>query len=568
MLKKIHALLVVFFALLNLSCYNQDVITESQQDYLSQRDNLSVAIYIYYPPYQFVNDQGNVDGILIDYLQVLEGKLNYTFKKKFYNNWKSLINDAKSGDIDVILEIQNTEDRRNFLTFTDPIFVGDHVIVSKSGNTISSIKELIDKKVAVGDGFSIQEYLNDNHPGLKLVPYLDEAECLKALSKGEVDAFIGLKSITNYTIKKQNLTNLEIQTPIYYKNELGIAISNQKPELAEIIKQANADISLKEKNEILDKWLYNIVTPIHKKFIFWKVLLQLLLLLFFLLFIFNMYLKRTVKNKTKELRVAKLKAEKSNNIKTLFLQNISHEVRTPLNSIMGFSNLLRQETQKEDSPSEDYLNTILQESSRLTTILNNIIEISELTTDKTQPKLQQISINKELNILSNIYETKAKQKGLNFIFNNTISKADSEILSDKSRLVKAINNILDNAVKFTNEGTVTFSAALENKQLKITVEDTGIGINPKRSKVIFKEFYQEEKELSKKYDGLGIGLSIANENIKSLEGSITLNTLEHKGSTFTISLPISIIPTKNIEIPTPKTIDSKIKNIDCRRHET
>ncbi len=559
MLKKIHALLVVFFALINMSCSEQDVITKSQQNYLSQHDSLSVAIYIAYPPYQFVNDQGNVDGILIDYLKVLEEKLNYTFKKKFYNNWKSLINDAKSGKIDVILEIQNTEDRRNYLIFTDPIFVGDHIIVSKEGNTINSIKELIGKKVAVGDGYSIQEYLKDNHPGLKLAPYTDEAESLKALSNGDVDAFIGLRSITNYTIKKQNLTNLEIQTPIYYKNELGIAINKQKPELAKIIKQANADISLEEKNKILDKWLYNIVTPIHKKFIFWKVLLQLVLLVLFLLFIFNGYLKRAVRNKTKELRAAKLRAEKSNNIKTLFLQNISHEVRTPLNSIMGFSSLLRQETPKENTPSEEYVNTILQESSKLTTILNNIIEISELTTAKTKPKLQQISINKELNILSDVYETKAKQKGLNFIFKNNISKTDSEILSDKSRLVKAINNILDNALKFTNEGAVTLSASLENKQLNITIEDTGIGINPKQSQVIFKEFYQEEKELSKKYDGLGIGLSIANENIKSLEGAITLNTTENKGSTFTITLPITTIPNKNSIISAPKTIESEIK---------
>ena len=149
MLIKIRTLLVVFLAPLNMSCSNQDIITETQQNYLSQHKNLTVAIYIYYPPYQFVNDQGNVDGILIDYLTALEEKLDYTFKKKFYNNWKSLINDAKLGNVDVILEIQNTVERRNYLTFTKPIFVGDHVIVSEKENLWVITDNMVAKNISI-----------------------------------------------------------------------------------------------------------------------------------------------------------------------------------------------------------------------------------------------------------------------------------------------------------------------------------------------------------------------------------------------------------------------------------
>ena len=521
--------------------------------------DLTVAIFIYYPPYQFVNEDGNVDGILIDYLQVLEDKIGYKFKKKVYSSWQMLMSEAQKGNIDVILEIQNTPERRDYLTFTKPIFFGDHVIVSKEGSGINTIKDLKGKRVSVGEEYSVEEHLRKKHSELVLVPKINEKSCLEALLADEVDAFIGLKSIANYTIKKEDFTNLKINSPINFKYELGMGIDKNKPTLAKIIQKGSNAISLEEKNEILDKWLYNIVKPIHKKFIFWKSLLAMVLSILILSFLFSWYLKRQVKKRTLQLRKAKFKAEKSNDIKTLFLQNISHEVRTPLNSIIGFSNLLKQE-ETESNDKTEYIDTIIQESSKLTTILNNIIEISELTTKKSKPQNRIISLDKELNILSEIYKSKAQYKGLDFHFENDIKKESDLIISDKSRLIKAIGNLLDNAIKFTQNGEVNMRSNLLKDKLKITISDTGIGIRPELSKDVFHEFYQEEKELSKKYDGLGIGLSIANENIKSLGGSIELNTTEKQGVSFTITLPyIAAPPTSKGNGNPPRKLDSSIR---------
>lgn len=525
------SLILVFSPL--FTCQKESCLNKNQKEYLSQNQDLVIALFIYYPPYQFVNDDGNVDGILIDYLRTLETKIEYKFKKKIFSNWQTLMSEAEKGNIDLILEIQNTPERQNYLTFTKPIFLNDHVIVSQKGSGFKTLKDLEGKRIAVGDEHSIEEYLRNKYPKLTLVPLVDEKTSLKALSSGKVDGFIGLKSVINYTIKKENLTNIEINSSISFKYKLSMGINKEKPILAKIIKKGSNAISIEEKNEILDKWLYNIVKPIHKKPIFWKILLGTLFTVLICFFLFNRYLKNVVKKKTKALRIAKLKAEKRSKLKTLFLQNISHEVRTPLNSIIGFSNLLKEGKVTKT----DYIDTITQESNKLTNILNNVIEISELTTDKTDPILHTFSLHKELNIISEIYASKAKYKGLSFEFNNNLTLNEDYIISNKSRVTKAISNILDNAVKFTNKGKITFTVSIKNNTIHIIITDTGIGIKPELSKIVFREFYQEEKELSKKYDGLGIGLSIANENIKSLGGSINLTSNTYKGSAFTITLP-------------------------------
>lgn len=552
MKKTLRLLFLILVFLPLFTCQKESCLTKNQKEYLSQNPNLVIALFIYYPPYQFVNDDGHVDGILVDYLRTLEEKIEYKFKKKVFTNWQTLMSEAEQGNIDLILEIQNTPERQNYLTFTKPIFFNDHVIVSKKGSGFKNLNDLKGKKIAVGDEHSIEEYLRNKYPELVLVPLVDEKASLKALSSGNVDGFIGLKSVVNYTIKKENLTNIEINSSINFKYKLSMGINKKRPTLAKIIKKGSNAISINEKNEILDKWLFNIVKPIHKKPIFWKILLSALLSILLALFLFNRYLKSIVKKKTRELRVAKLKAEKRSNLKTLFLQNISHEVRTPLNSIIGFSNLLKEGKVTKT----DYIETITQESNKLTNILNNIIEISELTTDKKKPILHAFSLHKALNIISEIYDSKAKHKGLNFQFNNNLTLDEDYIMSNKSRVVKAISNVLDNAVKFTNTGHITFTVSVKNNTIHIIITDTGIGIKPELSKIVFREFYQEEKELSKKYDGLGIGLSIANENIKSLGGNISLVSTEKKGATFIITLPFkpTIIPEREIIKPINSTL--------------
>ncbi|WP_420572707.1 response regulator [Kordia sp.] len=548
---------IICIILTFVSCNKDASLSKKQRAYLEANPDLNVGIYINYPPYEFVNTNGEIDGILLDYFELLEDKIEHKFNKKFYTDWNSLVTSAEKGQIDIILEIQNTEERRKYLTFTKPIFVGNHVIITKTNSNINTLQQLKGKKIAVGRSYAIEEYLTKNYSDVTLILKKNEQEGLEAVVNSEADAFIGLESISNYLIQKEDIKGLVIKEPINYENELGIAISNQKPVLATIINKGNNAITLEEKNNILNKWLYNIVTPFHQKATFWEVLLSILGFLVIVFFGLSYYLKKQVIKRTKALAEAKSIAERSNTLKTLFLQNISHEVRTPLNSIIGFTNFLKQKNVSEEEK-EEYINTILQESDNLTKVLNNVIEISELTTQTIVPNYQIINIHKELKILAEIYTAKATHKNLSFNFIEAKNQQETYIRTDKVRLTKGISNILNNAIKFTKKGGVQFQYEIHKDQIEIEISDTGIGIHPEKFNTIFDEFYQEEKELSKKYDGLGIGLSIAKENIRSLGGEIQLKANTPNGSIFTILVPKENF-TDDDQIRTPKTIDTSIK---------
>lgn len=540
-----------------LSCVKNN-LSKKEKRYLSENPNVIIGIYVNYPPYQFVNSNGEIDGILLDYFSKLESNIGKTFKRKYYSNWQALIDDAKNKKVDVILEIQNTKERRKYLEFTDPIFIGRHIILTKENSNNKTINDLNGKKVSVGENFAIEEFLRDEHPNIIIVPKINEKACIEAVINNEVDAFIGLETITKYIITKEGYSNLKIQNALNYNNELSFAINKDKPILANIIKKGNNAITLEEKNEILNKWLYDIIKPFHKKTSFWQILLIVLASILLLSFLLSYYLKREVRKRTKELRKAKQIAEKNHELKTLFLQNVSHEFRTPLNSIVGYASFLK-ENHLNNTDKAEYVDTIVQQSSNLTNILNNVIEVSELTTKKPKPKNSLLCIEKELNILAEIYKIKAEHKKLSFNYNNSIKKPKSYIFSDKSRLIKAISNLLDNALKFTEKGSIALYSTIQGKQIIIRIIDTGIGIGKDKTKAVFDEFYQVEKELSKKYDGLGIGLTTAKENIKSLGGNLTLDNSIEKVTSFIITLPYDPNLKKEVKNNAPKHINSKFK---------
>ena len=216
--KKSHLSILFLFLVFFSNCQENILLNKKEIQYLSQNKNLNVAIYINYPPYQFINSNGNIEGILLDFLNVLENKLDYKFKRKYYHNWQNLIKDAEANKLDVILEIQKTDDREKYLNFTDPIFIGNHVIITKNNSPLNSIKDLQDKTVAVVDEYPIEEHLTKNHPKLNLVTYRNETDGLNAVSNGEIDAFIALKSSLNYFIKKEDIKNLSFKESIDFKN--------------------------------------------------------------------------------------------------------------------------------------------------------------------------------------------------------------------------------------------------------------------------------------------------------------------------------------------------------------
>ncbi len=237
-----------------------------------------------------------------------------------------------------------------------------------------------------------------------------------------------------------------------------------------------------------------------------------------------------------ELRKAKLKAEESNKLKSEFLANMSHEIRTPMNGIIGFASLLEDDELSSESR-KNYVQVIQNSTRQLLHIIDEILEISKLQTHQVKKVDREININELLFRCFSEFDKVAKNKGLSLYIKKGLSDKAAHVYVDGEKLHKVIDNLLENALKFAQQGYVEMGYTRKGDKLIFYVKDTGIGISPKARELIFEQFSQEDKRLTRSTGGLGLGLSIVKGNVELLNGKIRLESKKGEGSTFFIEIP-------------------------------
>ena len=244
----------------------------------------------------------------------------------------------------------------------------------------------------------------------------------------------------------------------------------------------------------------------------------------------------TQKINEQKLVQAKEKAQESDRLKTEFLNNMSHEIRTPMNGILGFSEFLNDQN-LDEKKRQNYIKIVQNSGYQLLRIIDDILEISKLETKQVTLKEEKTNLNDLLFEMFSIFDIKAKENQIFLYLEKGLSDRNSIILTDSVKLHKVLSNLLENAFKFTNDGQINFGYQINKKRIEFFVRDTGIGIPKNKSEIIFERFSQADKELSKKVGGLGLGLSIAKENVMLLGGDISVESKMSKGSTFRFDIP-------------------------------
>lgn len=242
-----------------------------------------------------------------------------------------------------------------------------------------------------------------------------------------------------------------------------------------------------------------------------------------------------LKETNKELQEAKGKAEESNKLKSQFLKNISHEIRTPLNGILGFVNLIINQ-KLDDETQNEYYNLINTSSEQLTRIIDDIVEISKLDTKQYTIINKEINLNEFLDQIYSMFESNNKI-GINFSLHKEVKDKGVFINIDESKLYKIISSLLDNAFKFTIKGTISFGYSINEDFIDLYVNDTGIGICDEKQDIVFDRFIKAETDDRILYGGLGLGLSIAKENVLLLNGKIALKSEKNKGTEISVKIP-------------------------------
>jgi PAS domain S-box-containing protein len=252
-----------------------------------------------------------------------------------------------------------------------------------------------------------------------------------------------------------------------------------------------------------------------------------------------------LEEQAEELQKAKERAEESDRLKSAFLANMSHEIRTPINGIVGFTQLLKEEEYSEKEKNEFY-EIIDNNSKQLLQLINDIIDISMIEANQLAIRKEIFSLNK---LMDELYETinqdlkQMNKENIHIELFKSLEKNNDLIETDKTRLKQVFSNLLNNAVKYTKEGSIQFGYNLiKENNIQFYVQDTGIGIDKEKHKIIFDQFRRSSEIKSDEYGGTRLGLSISKKLVELMGGDINVESSKHEGSRFTFNLRIERKP--------------------------
>ena len=244
-----------------------------------------------------------------------------------------------------------------------------------------------------------------------------------------------------------------------------------------------------------------------------------------------------LKEQNRELEIQKIQLDEANRMKTDFLSNMSHELRTPLNSVIALSGVLNRRLENIIPADEySYLEVIERNGKHLLELINDILDISRIESGREEIEISKFNTVNLITELVNMIQPQAKQKNIKLIQSEDIQPVS--ITSDEHKCHHILQNLISNAVKFTEKGQVEISVVQKEKVVEISITDTGIGISQENIKHIFEEFRQADASTSRRYGGTGLGLAIARKYAYLLGGDITVVSTPEVGSTFTLILPL------------------------------
>ena len=237
-----------------------------------------------------------------------------------------------------------------------------------------------------------------------------------------------------------------------------------------------------------------------------------------------------------DMRITKEQALESDRLKSAFLMNISHEIRTPMNAILGFTGLLK-DSDLRNEDQQEYVKIIENSGHRLLNTINELIEMAKIESGQSFVSMVVINLNEEIESVYEFFKAAVEEKGIKFTYKKNLTDEQALIRSDGEKLNFVLVHLVNNAVKYSNQGQIELGYVKKGKYLEFFVKDNGLGIGKKHKEIIFEKFRQSNESLTRSYEGIGLGLTISKAFVEMLRGKMWLESEEGKGSTFYFTIP-------------------------------
>ncbi len=526
--------------------YTQTALSAVEQAYTKSAAPIVVAISTDMAPSEYYDkDSGEYRGIIPDTLALVSAYTGLSFTFVPRESTRILNEQLMLGEVQLVASVACVDGYSSSLemTPTRPFYDDGIAVVAKD---IDLAKSSFDGTMILKSGYPFFEWIAETRGYTNLCYANSFDACLDAVEKG--DASFTLISGNSVGILLDHAYYADLN---YYffpdgSNKFGFGVSNYaNPLLLSVLNKAIASITNEQRTQILIKGISAAAgnatlrdfTAEHRPELLAAVIFFSLLI--GLLVTWNL---RKIKKINARLRAEAIRADKSSSAKSDFLSRMSHDIRTPLNAVLGFTALARQEG-GNPSVTTDYLEKIEDAGHYLLGLINDVLDMSKISEGKLVLNLEPYSYYEFESSIRTILSPKAEQKGVKLLFHYQIT-APETVLFDKLRLQQVFVNLIGNAIKFTPRGgTVEFSVVSDEPTkdghlpLTFSVRDNGIGMSEDFMKnKLFHAFEQERSGEAQSEAGTGLGLSIAKQIVEQMGGSIECESALGKGTVFTVKL--------------------------------
>ena len=560
--------------------FSAKTFSAAEKEWLTQNDSLHIGYLENYLPYSDTDEQGNATGIVKDLSTEIVNELGITdlgLTYSGYENYDEMIKAISSGEIDIAFPVGGGLyfSEESGIYQSTPIASSSTELIFKGAYDESTLKSF-----AVNENNRMQYYyVRTNFPDAKITLYPSINDCLDAVKAGEVrcTTLNGLRAndiLKNSKYKTLSMTQLSRNDDRCFGVEIGneglLKILNRG--ISVVGDDYAQNIAYRYTGELYSYTIGDMIRDHIAAFIL--ALLAVTALIFVFLFRdVRRTRKEVVEKETARIELeeknraladsktaladALAEAEQANHAKTAFLNNMSHDIRTPMNAIVGFTDLALSHTGSEEEVRDD-LNKIAVSSQHLLALINDVLDMSRIESGKLIIEEDDVHLPDVIDGIKTIIysDVLTKELGLEI---NTEGIVHEDIVTDKVRLNQVLLNVLSNAIKFTPKGGAIEMAVTEKPsdssgigEYEFIIKDNGIGMSEEFQKTIFDEFTRERTSTVSGIQGTGLGMAITKNVVEKMGGSISVKSAEGEGSEFIIDIPFRICA-----VPADSTGDEK-----------
>jgi len=527
---------------------NVPSLTIRENEWLANNSELKLGVSPNLLPFESLDEKGNYSGISSDYIRLIEEKLLIQMFPQKDLSWTEVLELAKQKQIDIIPAIVETKERNSYLGFTEPYMNVPLVIATSiKSPIIKGLDDLNGKIVGVEANTPAENILRQNHPELILKTYRSVNIGLINLEDGDIDAFVHDLVIITYQQNQRGIDDIQIAAFTPYELNISMGVRKGLEPLVGILEKTLLTIDNKARHGIANHWIaiqVNFATQLRTLLIWLLPLACFMFAIIYYVVRTNRKLKfevETRKQKEKSLEETKTNAENASKVKDDFLANMSHELRTPMNAIIGMSQLIEQ-TNITNSQKQ-HIGTVLNSANSLLGLINDILDLSKVQAGKMQLESISFRVESMIESVKRQVDFGGGTQGVKHVI-NIMHDVPKKLAGDKLRIMQVLSNLIENAKKFTESGIIELNVSCsrigKNKmELHFAVKDTGIGMSSEQISKLFDVYNQVDASSTRKYEGVGIGLSLCKKLCELMNGELWVTSQLNSGSEFHFTAKLS-----------------------------